>query len=186
MKTPNLISNMLHILPILMILVILSAALPASAAPLAQGAPEKAGQQSVAILSGVTERVSVASNGTQGDYNSAWPIISADGRYVAFVSYATNLVTWDTNGYPDIFVHDRRTGQTTLVSVASDGTQANSDSADPSISADGRYVAFRSYARNLVVGDTNGVLDIFVHDLTTGQTRRVSVASDGTQGNGGS
>jgi Tol biopolymer transport system component len=129
-----------------------------------------------------TTRLSLASDGTQGNNSSEYPSISADGRYVAFESGASNLVSGDTNGYWDIFVHDQTTGQTTLASVASDGTQGNGNSADPSISADGRYVAFRSIATNLVSGDTNGSQDIFVHDLTTGQTQRVSVASDGTQG----
>ena len=133
---------------------------------------------------GQTTRVSVASDGTQGNDNSFDPSISADGRYVAFVSYASNLVSGDTNGGVHVFVHDRQTGQNTRVSVASDGTQGNSVSLDPSISADGRYVAFSSVATNLVLGDTNDVCDVFVHDRQTGQTTRVSVASDGTQGNG--
>jgi len=133
-------------------------------------------------LTGQTTRVSVASDGTEGNDYSRRPSISADGRYVAFASLASNLVPGDTNGTWDVFVHDRLTGQTTRVSVASGGAQGNSGSWCPSISADGRYVAFQSYASNLVPGDTNGVLDVFVHDRLTGQTTRVSVASDGTQG----
>ncbi len=132
---------------------------------------------------GMTSRVSVASDGTQGNEDSYSPSISADGRYVAFSSTATNLVSGDTNGMWDVFVHDRQTGQTTRVSVASDGTQGNDESTGRSISADGRYVAFESHANNLVSGDTNGSGDVFVHDRETGQTTRVSVASDGTQGN---
>ena len=131
----------------------------------------------------LTTLVSVASDGTQGDYSSVIPSISADGRYVAFFSWATNLVAGDTNGFEEIFVHDRVTGKTTRVSVASDGTQGNSISNSPSISADGRYVAFDSVSTNLVVGDTNGSWDIFVHDRVTVETTRVSVASDGTEGN---
>jgi Tol biopolymer transport system component len=134
-------------------------------------------------LTGQTTRVSVASDGTQGDYVSGSPSISADGRYVAFVSWASNLVPGDTNGHEDVFVHDRLTGETTRVSVASDGTQADGPSDAPSISADGRYVAFLSQASNLVPGDTNGDWDAFVHDRLTGETARVSVASDGTQAN---
>jgi len=133
---------------------------------------------------GITTRVSVASDGTQASSGSSRPSISADGRYVAFASDASNLVSGDTNGQKDIFVFDRHTGQTTRVSMASDGTQANSISDWPSISADGRYVAFSSFASNLVLGDTNGRGDIFVHDRLTGETTRVSVASDGTQANG--
>jgi len=132
---------------------------------------------------GQATRVSMASDGTQGNSNSYYPSISADGRYVAFDSYASNLVTGDTNSKWDIFVHDRQTGQTTRVSVASDGSQGNSDSYYPSISANGRYVAFRSDASNLVSGDTNDERDVFVHDRQTGQTTRVSIASDGSQGN---
>ena len=132
---------------------------------------------------GQTTRVSVASDGTQANNVSARPSISADGRYVAFISYADNLVSGDT-GYVDVFVHDRQTGQTTRVSVATGGGQANGNSYGPSISADGRYVAFESDATNLVSGDTNFSTDVFVHDRQTGQTTRVSVASDGTQANG--
>jgi Tol biopolymer transport system component len=133
---------------------------------------------------GQTSRVSVASNGTQGNMGSSGGFISPDSRYVAFGSLAANLVESDINGTSDVFVHDRTTGQTTNVSVASDGTQGNSGSGSPSISSDGRYVAFSSLASNLVDGDTNPAWDVFVHDRQTGQTRRVSVASDGTQGNG--
>jgi len=135
---------------------------------------------------GQTARVSVASDGSQGNDASVNPSISADGRYVAFDSYASNLVSGDTNGHEDTFVHDRQTGQTARVSVASDGSQGNDASVYPSISADGRYMAFNSDASNLVSGDTNGTYDIFVHDRQTGQTARVSVASDGSQGNNGS
>jgi Tol biopolymer transport system component len=137
-------------------------------------------------LNGQTTRSSVASNGKEGNDRSEFPSISADGRYVAFQSYASNLVSDDTNDWPDIFVHDLQEGGTTRVSVASDSTQANGRSDYPSISADGRYVAFQSYASNLVSGDTNNRDDeIYVHDRQTGITTRVSVASDGTETNGG-
>ena len=135
---------------------------------------------------GITTRVSVASDGTQSDGGSDGASISADGRYIAFYSGATNLVADDTNGASDVFVHDRSSGTTTRVSVASDGTQANSDSLYPSISADGRYIAFYSEASNLVAGDTNGLFDVFVHDRSTGATTQVSVAFDGTPPDGGS
>jgi Tol biopolymer transport system component len=131
---------------------------------------------------GETTRVSVASDGSQAYYGASHPSISADGRYVAFHSLSSNLVSGDTNAY-DVFVHDRQTGETTLVSVASDGSQANQQSRNPSISADGRSVAFHAYASNLVPDDTNDDRDIFVHDRQTGETTLVSVASDGTQGN---
>jgi Tol biopolymer transport system component len=128
-------------------------------------------------------RISIASDGTQGNYPSITPVLSADGRYVVFASDADNLVPGDTNGTQDIFLHDRETGTTSRVSVASDDTQANNPSVLPSISADGRYVAFASLADNLVSGDTNNSLDIFVRDRETGTTSRVSVASDGTEAN---
>lgn len=130
-----------------------------------------------------TTRVSVATGGTQANEGSYSSAISADGRFVAFHSDATNLVNGDTNGKKDVFVHDRQTGQTTRVSVTTDGNQADGDSEDPSLSADGRYVAFHSGATNLVVGDNNGFQDIFVHDRQTGETTRVSVATGGTQAN---
>ncbi|HZN13787.1 MAG TPA: hypothetical protein VFB78_05960 [Acidimicrobiales bacterium] len=130
-----------------------------------------------------TTLVSVHSDGTQGDNVSSSASLSAHGRYVAFVSAASTLVTGDTNGALDVFVHDSRTETTTRVSLRSDGHQANRDNSDPSISADGRYVAFYSKASNLVRGDTNDKWDAFVHDRRTGKTRRVSVSSNGTQGN---
>ncbi len=134
------------------------------------------------LQAGQTTRVSVASDGAQSNGPGGSSAISADGRYVAFSSDATNLVGDDTNGTGDVFVHDRQTGQTTRISVDSTGAQAGGVSSIPSISADGRYVAFHSDAANLVTDDTNGTSDIFVHDRQTGQTVRVSVASDGTQG----
>ncbi len=129
-------------------------------------------------------RVSVGfSGGTQGDNHSHKPAISADGRFVAFESFASNLVPGDSNGRQDIFVHDRTTRETTRVSVSSAGVQSNGNSFRPAISSDGRFVVFDSDASNLVPGDSNGRFDIFVHDRTTGDTTRVSVSSAGIQGN---
>jgi len=133
-----------------------------------------------------TERISVDSNGNQANSESMYPSISADGRYVAFGSWANMLVSNDTNGRYDIFVHDRQAKTTERVNVSSDGSQSNQASGHPSISADGRYVAFQSKASNLVDGDTNGVYDIFVHDRNTRMTERVSIASDGTESNNNS
>ena len=132
---------------------------------------------------GQTQRVSIASDGTQANGNSYKPCVSGDDRFVAFESLATNLVPNDTNVRRDIFVHDTQTGQTQRVSIASDGTQADDSSYRQSISADGNLVAFMSYATNLVAGDTNGASDVFVHDRQTGQTERVSVGSLGEQTN---
>lgn len=133
---------------------------------------------------GATEHVSVASDGTPGDDASWWPSISADGRFVAFASAATNLVPDDTNGRWDIFVHDRSTGVTERVSVASDGSQGGHSSYWAAISPDGRSVAFVSAAPDLVADDTNSRQDIFVHDRDSGTTERVSVSSDGAESNG--
>ena len=134
-------------------------------------------------LTGATQRVSVSSTGAQADGASELPTISADGRYVAFRSLADNLVSGDTNGTWDIFVHDRATGITERVSVSSSGGQGTGTSRDPRVSADGRYVAFASTSANLVAGDTNGAQDIFVHDRLAGTTALVSVDSAGSLGN---
>jgi len=112
------------------------------------------------------------------------PAISADGRYVAFVSGSPNLVNGDTNLVDDVYVHDLKTGSTVRASVDSNGKQADRQSSWPSISADGRYVAFQSDASNLVAGDTDNATDVFVHDLRTGSTTRVSVDSKGNQESG--
>jgi hypothetical protein len=128
-----------------------------------------------------TTRVSEGSGVEQGNLDSLDPSVSADGRFVAFASSAFNLVPCDTNGTLDVFVHDRHTGETTRVSVDSNGKQGNSASASPSISADGRFVAFLSLASNLVRGDTNGTQDVFVHDRDTGETTRVNVDSNGNE-----
>jgi Tol biopolymer transport system component len=130
-----------------------------------------------------TTLVSSNSSGTQGNNISSNPSISADGRYVAFNSDASNLVSGDTNGTTDVFVRDLQTGSVTLVSSSSSGTQGNNISSFASISADGRYVAFDSAASNLVSGDTNGTFDVFVKDLQTGSVTLVSSSTNSTQGN---
>jgi len=129
-----------------------------------------------------TALVSVDSAGNWKHGFSEFPSISADGRYVAFQSDANFLVPEDNNVYRDIFVHDRQTRQTTRVSVDSAGNAENSDSWYPSISADGRYVAFTSDASNLVPGDTNNAADVFVHDRQTGQTTRRASTVQGIRG----
>lgn len=138
-------------------------------------------------------RISVDSSGAEGNAPSSaffalnnGPALSADGRFAAFQSEASNLVAGDTNGFQDVFVRDVLLGTTRRVSVATDGTQASDVSLRPAISGDGRIVIFQSAAANLVAGDANGVSDIFAHDLATGVTVRVSVSSTGTEGNGSS
>jgi hypothetical protein len=123
------------------------------------------------LVAATTERVNVSSTGQQADRDvneeAGWPFfpaISADGRFVAFPCLATNLVAGDTNDGPDIFVRDRQTGTTERVSVSNGGEQGNYGALDVSMSADGRFVAFSSWGTNLVVGDTNGYMDVFVHD----------------------
>ena len=112
--------------------------------------------------------MSVTGSGNQATGGaSGIPSISADGRFVAFVSGATNLVSADTNGRLDAFVRDRQLGTTTRVSVASGGGPGSLDSFDPIVSADGRYVAFTSDAP-LQALDTNFAADVFRHDLQLG------------------
>ena len=133
---------------------------------------------------GETTRVSISSGGTEGNGASGLAMISSDGRYVAFTSVASNLVPGDTNQAGDVFIRDLRTGRTTRASLGSQSQQTNrgGDSWDPSLSAHGRYVAFTSSASNLIAHDTNNLPDVFVRDLRTGRTTRVSVSSRGRQG----
>jgi Tol biopolymer transport system component len=129
--------------------------------------------------------VSVDSSGAEANGANDGPAVSADGRFVAFTSSASNLVAGDTNQTYDVFVHDRTTGTTERVSVDSLGVEGNATSSVASISADGQVVAFHSSASNLVAGDSNGTYDVFVHDRSTGITERVSVDSAGGQADGG-
>jgi Tol biopolymer transport system component len=138
-----------------------------------------------------TTRVSVNSAGASGNpcsgCSSNLPIsISATGRFVAFSDNAPNLVEGDRNFRYDVYVRDRVRGETTRVSVGFAGAEGNDDSFFPSISANGRFVAFASLASNLVPGDRNHRGDIFVRDLRRGKTTRVSVNSAGAEANDGS
>lgn len=135
-------------------------------------------------LTRITTRESVSSSGVQGNANSYAPSISADGRYVAFYSFATNLASVAVSR-PQIYVRDRTLGVTILASVSNGGTPAAAqDTGSPSISANGRFVSFESSDENLVAGDPNGKRDIFTRDLVSGTTTRDSVASNGTQADG--
>ena len=120
------------------------------------------------------ERASVSTDGVEGNGPSMGASLSHDGRFVAFESTADNLVPGDTNGVSDIFVRDHQTHTTTLVSVSAAGGVADGSSTSASISGDGRYVAFDSTARNLVDGDVDARSDVFVRDLQTGTTTRLS------------
>src|SRR5688572_31907356 len=136
---------------------------------------------------GVTEWVSVSSDGIGTNNQSDMPAVSGDGRFVAFVSLGDNLVPEDTNGFADTFVHDRLTNITERVSVSSREREGNEHSgligvaAYPAISEDGRFVAFVSQADNLVSKDNNGNADVFVRDRLLGTTERVSVNSAGEE-----
>ena len=136
------------------------------------------------LLANSTFRVSVSTTGAESNNLSGSAAISADGTVVAFASRATNLVENDVNQRQDVFVHEIGTGVTARVSVASDGTAANQDCFFPSLSADGRFVAFQSTASNLVPGDANAQSDVFVYDRTLGTIERVSVSTAGDPGAG--
>ncbi len=136
------------------------------------------------VVAGTTERVSVASGGGQTEGSAGGVAISSDGRYVAFESYASDLVPNDTNGTDDVFVHDRETDTTDRASIGSGDGNPDSASYGPSISADGRYVAFETDATNIVEPDTNDNSDVVVYDRNMGTTVRASSDSAGNQGAG--
>lgn len=136
---------------------------------------------SVAAITDAT-LVGVTANGASG---TTYLAMSSDGRYVVFLSAATNLVANDTNGATDVFVSDLTSGTTALVSTNIAGAQQNGDASTAGISSDGRYVVFTSAATNLVANDTNGVADVFVKDLQTGQVTRASTDSVGNEADGG-
>src|SRR5262245_6374137 len=142
------------------------------------------------VVLGKTRLVSTSDAGAGSDDEHYRPDISGDGRFVAFWSRASNLVSGDTNGEEDLFVYDLANGIVERVNVATDGTQAEvADNGShivgepPSISGDGRFVAFDSDAGNLVANDTNGTRDIFVRDRMSGTTERVSLDSTGAEAN---
>ncbi|HEV7862507.1 MAG TPA: hypothetical protein VGR20_07390 [Acidimicrobiia bacterium] len=136
------------------------------------------------IVTDLTRRLSVGGNGVETESPSFGPSISADGRSVAFESFSSRLVPDDTNGALDVFVADVPTGSVSRVSLATDGGQADNRSYSPSMSADGRIVAFASFANNLVADDTNGLLDVFIRRRDQKTTTRLSVGPDGIQGDG--
>ncbi|MBE9478479.1 MAG: PD40 domain-containing protein, partial [Chloroflexi bacterium] len=133
--------------------------------------------------SSAIERVSVTQIGDEAEGSSYVPAISADGRYIVFRSHASNLVADDTNYMGDIFLRDNINGTLQRISISTTGEQADGPSDEPAISADGRFIVFRSYATNLVPNDTNISPDIFVRDLQ-GTTTRISVDSYAGESNG--
>jgi uncharacterized repeat protein (TIGR01451 family) len=135
------------------------------------------------VAAGTTVRISNTAGGAPGNGTSTDPAMSPDGRYVAFMSAASNLVAGDTNSVRDIFVYDRQTQQMSLVSKTSAGVAGNDTSTNPEISNAPAYVVFSSAATNLAAGDTNGVTDTFVHQLDTGTTLPLSVTASGIFGN---
>ncbi len=135
--------------------------------------------------SGQIRRVSVSTSGSVADNNCNYPKISANGRYVVWISRATNLVPNDTNAKSDVFRHDLQTGETILVSVNSTEAQSNGDASTAYISSDGRYVAFTSNASNLGGTDTNNIEDLYIRDIQAGVTVPVSVSYDPAKGNVG-
>jgi Tol biopolymer transport system component len=136
---------------------------------------------------GTVRRISIAPSGAEADSASFLDASTRDGRFALIDSSATNLVAGDTNNFPDLFVVDCQAGSVERVNVDSAGQQTQGGSTPHgSISRNGRRVAFFSDAPDLVAGDTNGKLDVFVRDLDTGVTSRASVDSNGVQGNGDS
>jgi hypothetical protein len=134
------------------------------------------------------EETKLISHGMGGSANnsSSDPYISADGNFVQFTSYATNLVSTDTNSFTDVFLYDVANDTVELISTDSQGTIGNDYSYGCGVSADGRYSAFASRASNLVLNDMNEETDIFIKDRLTGLVERVSVAQDGKEANGSS
>ena len=138
------------------------------------------------LSGGSIERVSVADDESQGNGAAAatLPAVSNDGRYVAFISAASNLVSGDNNGAADAFVRDRILGTTVCVSRSTDGTLGNAATNYLTMCDSGQFIFFVSTATNLVDDDTNGHSDLFVHDRISGKTTRLSLSLSGAQGNG--
>ncbi len=130
---------------------------------------------------GVTRRASLSSEGTQVDGHAYAHDISDDGRYIIFQSNVAGFVPGDTNGQADLFMRDLQSNTTTRVVMGVGGVQTNGGSYSADLSPNGRYLVFNSVATNLVAVDGNGVRDVFMRDLESGETTLVSVSSEGTQ-----
>jgi Tol biopolymer transport system component len=162
--------------------------MPAGHAAAQSAKPGSSAAPQAATALGSIQRISVATNGTQGNQASSVALeplaVSTDGRYVAFSSYANTLAANDGYAGRDVFVRDRIAGTTELISIGLNGQPANAQSYRASISADGRYVAFLSEANNLVAGDGNGFEDVFVRDRVAGTTEMVNLPGVGGQSGG--
>ncbi|MFK8067235.1 MAG: FG-GAP-like repeat-containing protein [Gammaproteobacteria bacterium] len=136
------------------------------------------------VVSFLTSRVSLDSSGNNSNHESDNPSLSANGRYIAFHSLATDLIVNDTNGWLDVFVYDKQLSSNSLISVSSSGSQGNGNSRNPDQSGDGRFVVFDSYASNLITGDSNSQRDIFLHDTQSSTTSRINLTSEASEANG--
>ncbi len=132
------------------------------------------------------EMVSISTAGTQGNYDAKDPSMSADGNHIVFESFANNLTTGDSNGKYDIFLHNRQANTTTLISKKQDGTQSNDHSFDARISADGKFVVFKSSEALDNTHDLNTKSDVYMYNMQSGEIKLISLASDGSSGNGDS
>ncbi|MCC6932497.1 MAG: PD40 domain-containing protein [Deltaproteobacteria bacterium] len=135
------------------------------------------------LESGTISRISTSTLGIEANGSSSYPAISDNGQFVIFISTASNLVVGDLNLASDVFVKDTISGEVTRVNVTSDGEQGNDDSEYATISSDGRYAIFSSYASNLVNDDSNGALDIFVKNVLSGEIFRVNKSVGGEEAN---
>src|SRR6476620_11166146 len=150
------------------------------------GLAAMAGSAGADAVSGGLVLVSASVGGEPANGSSSYGVsTSADGRYVAFASMATNLVPGDQDMVVDVFVKDLATGNVELVSQTADGLKGNAISERPSISADGQQVAFDSAADNLSPDDTDGYPDVLVKDLRTGKLTVATSTADGTKAAGG-
>ncbi len=138
------------------------------------------------IVSFLTTRVSVDSSGDNPNAESGNPSISASGRYIAFHSLASDLTISDSNSWLDIFVYDKQSDNTSLISVTASSSQSNGNSRNPDQSGDGTFVVFDSFASNLISGDSNSKRDVFLRNTQSSTTSRISLTSSGTEANGAS
>ncbi|MGD2057907.1 MAG: hypothetical protein PVI04_04180, partial [Anaerolineales bacterium] len=131
-----------------------------------------------------TERVSISSEGQEGNLESVSPSVDASGRFIVFASKASSLVPDDSNNMQDIFLHDWANGTTERISIAYDGSEPNGESFNPAISSDGNFITFSSTASNLVKSDGNNAQDVFLYDRINATTELISITASHGQANG--